>query len=120
VDKISERPHAMTNYQLQGMKVCYDSARVAAKVTVSGLPLSNVEKGNGMISRNGRRNSCLRTGANPREATPSPGHRGGDYFVIQDFLAGVFGEMLLPIGIHEAMDMTLPGLISQVTGATPG
>ena len=30
-----------------------------------------------------------------------------------DFIQSINGEIDCPIGIHEAMDMTLPGLISQ-------
>ena len=41
------------------------------------------------------------------------GHGGGDYFEILDFVNSVTGAKPCPIGIHEAMDMTLPGLMSQ-------
>ena len=43
------------------------------------------------------------------------GHGGGDYFVVRDFVRSVRGEIDCPIGIHEAMDMTLPGLVSQAS-----
>ena len=48
----------------------------------------------------------------PKEALRS-GHGGGDYFEIVDFVDSVRGKAPCPIGIHEAMDMTLPGLVSQ-------
>ena len=41
------------------------------------------------------------------------GHGGGDYMELQDFVDGAINGHELPVGIHEAMDMTLPGLISQ-------
>ncbi|MFL7810316.1 MAG: hypothetical protein AB8I80_16880, partial [Anaerolineae bacterium] len=41
------------------------------------------------------------------------GHGGGDYFEVLDFVSAIRGERPCPIGIHEAMDMTLPGLVSQ-------
>ncbi len=41
------------------------------------------------------------------------GHGGGDYFIVRDFVRSVRGEIERPIGIHESMDMTLPGLVSQ-------
>ena len=47
------------------------------------------------------------------EAAKNAGHGGGDYFEILDFARAIRGEAPTPIGIHEAMDMTLPGLISQ-------
>jgi len=41
------------------------------------------------------------------------GHGGGDFFEILDFINAIEGNRPNPIGIHEAMDMTLPGLVSQ-------
>jgi hypothetical protein len=41
------------------------------------------------------------------------GHGGGDYFEVLDFANAIRGVAQAPIGIHEAMDMTLPGLVSQ-------
>ena len=47
------------------------------------------------------------------EAAAKAGHGGGDYFEVLDFLAALQGKREPVIGIHEAMDMTLPGLVSQ-------
>ena len=41
------------------------------------------------------------------------GHGGGDYFEVKDWVDAILGIKPCPIGIHEAMDMTLPGLVSQ-------
>jgi len=41
------------------------------------------------------------------------GHGGSDFFLAADFLRAARGEVPCPIGVHEAMDMTLPGLVSQ-------
>jgi hypothetical protein len=41
------------------------------------------------------------------------GHGGGDYFEILDFVDAIEGTRPCPVGIHEALDMTLPGLCSQ-------
>lgn len=46
-------------------------------------------------------------------AASKTGHAGGDYLQMLDFVAAVRGEAPTPLGIHEAMDMTLPGLVSQ-------
>ena len=50
---------------------------------------------------------------NPPPAALRAGHGGGDYYEILDFDKLVRGQPDAPFGIHEAMDMTLPGLISQ-------
>lgn len=50
---------------------------------------------------------------NPPAEAVQAGHGGGDYFVAMDFVDAIRGRKPVPIGIHEAMDMTVPGLISQ-------
>ena len=47
------------------------------------------------------------------EAASGAGHGGSDYFVARDFARVIRGEIANPLDIHAAMDMTLPGLISQ-------
>ncbi len=49
----------------------------------------------------------------PPQAALTAGHGGGDYFEILDFVNAITGAAPCPVGIHEAMDMTLPGLVSQ-------
>ena len=48
----------------------------------------------------------------PAEALAA-GHGGGDYWEVQDFVAAIREEKEPAIGIDLAMDMTLPGLVSQ-------
>ena len=48
------------------------------------------------------------------------GHGGGDYLEVLDFVKALRGEAPPPVGIHEAMDMTLPGLLSQQSIAEGG
>jgi hypothetical protein len=48
----------------------------------------------------------------PREAIEA-GHGGGDYFEVMDFVEAVKGTRPPAIDVHQAMDMTLPGLVSQ-------
>ena len=128
-DLISDRPNAETNYQLQGTTGCYESSRRGpvdkAKIWFEELGLKPV------IERNVARNSPTwhlmdsmdidflankympKEWLNPSNEAKKAGHGGGDFFVIMDFIKSINGEIPCPIGIHEAMDMTLPGLISQ-------
>jgi predicted dehydrogenase len=46
-------------------------------------------------------------------AAREAGHGGSDYFQLLDWVDAIRGQIPCPLGIHEAMDMTLPGLISQ-------
>ncbi|MCX5662904.1 MAG: Gfo/Idh/MocA family oxidoreductase [Planctomycetota bacterium] len=43
----------------------------------------------------------------------SAGHGGSDYMQLLDFVTAIRTNGPSPIGVHEAMDMTLPGLVSQ-------
>ena len=113
VDMLSDRPHAMTNYQLQGTDGGYESAR------------SRDERGKIWLRALGRPAdqwtdlSELEAEFLPamwREASETArqaGHGGGDYFEVLDFVEAALGRRPPPVGIDEAMDMTLPGLVSQ-------
>ena len=120
VDMLSDRPHSMMNYQLQGTDACYESARAP-----------------GEVNRIWQRELCddthtwLDLGELKDEFLPdfwkqgmerarSAGHGGGDYFEILDFIDAARGVRPPTIGIHEAMDMTLPGLVSQQSIAQDG
>ena len=50
---------------------------------------------------------------NPPAEALNAGHGGGDFFEVRDFIRAMRGEIPSPIDIHAAMDMTLPGLVSQ-------
>ena len=56
----------------------------------------------------------------PTDEAQKAGHGGGDYFEVLDFVNTIVESTPCPIGIHEAMDMTLPGLISQQSIAEGG
>jgi predicted dehydrogenase/GNAT superfamily N-acetyltransferase len=119
VDMLSNRPHAMTNYQLQGTDGVYESSRGGpvdrGKIWLRALSkeirwhdvdlLMNIDA----LADNYLPETWRRP---PAEALKA-GHGGGDYFEVRDFVRAVRGEASCPIGIHEAMDMTLPGLVSQ-------
>jgi len=114
VDMVSDRPHAMTNYQLQGTDGCYESARSRLNEVnriwhrASGKPMdewTDLEK----VWTDYLPDSWVRF----QEAAAKAGHGGGDLLELIDFADAITGDRPCVIGIHEAMDMTLPGLISQ-------
>src|SRR5690606_29593488 len=47
------------------------------------------------------------------EKAKQAGHSGSDYLIMTDFINSIVNNRRFSIGIHEAMDMTIPGLISQ-------
>ncbi|MFB3892071.1 MAG: Gfo/Idh/MocA family protein [Phycisphaerae bacterium] len=119
VDMLSDRPHAMNNHHLQGTDGCYESSRGGpvdrGKIWLRALSkeikwhdlesLMNIDALAAKYLPEDWRNP-------PAEALRA-GHGGGDYFEVRDFIRAIRREAPCPVGIHEAMDMTLPGLVSQ-------
>ena len=113
VDMLSDRPHAMTNYQLQGTDGCYESARAG------GEPHRVWLRGRAKDANTWQNLDELAAEFLPEtwrqhaEIAARTGHGGGDYYEVLDFVTALRGEAPPPVGIHEALDMTLPGLVSQ-------
>ena len=124
VDMLSDRPHAMTNYQLQGTDGCYESARAPGER--DRIWLRSRSK-----AVRGRPPNWMDLEELAEEFTPDSwrvheeragksGHGGGDLLEMIDFVAALRKGVEPAIGIHEAMDMTLPGLVSQQSMAEGG
>ena len=113
VDMLSDRPHAMNAHQLQGTDGCYESPRAAGQNHRVWLR-SKCDGPNQWLDLQTLEDEFLPDfWKHADEAAHKAGHGGGDYFEILDFVDAILGRRPNPIGIHEAMDMTLPGLVSQ-------
>jgi len=117
-DLVSDRPYSL-NYQLQGTDGCYESSRGGPNEG-SRLRLRALSQAAAWIDVDAMLTAdALAKHYMPelwRKAPPGiveAGHCGGDFFVIQSFFHSIVENIPPLIGIHEAMDMTLPGLISQ-------
>jgi predicted dehydrogenase len=118
VDMISNRPHAMTNYQLQGVQGCYESAR--SDKEWNKIWLSSLNKKQEWLDLDTlcaiddfAQKYIPQQWRKLSSQIAAYGHGGGDYWVIRDFVRTIKKECKCPIDIHKALDMTLPGLISQ-------
>jgi predicted dehydrogenase len=117
VDMLSNRPHAMTNYQLQGTTGCYESARTRQfgernKIWLAGL---SPDANTWLDLADLEAEHLPALWRNPPREALAAGHGGGDYFEVMDFVASIVDDAPCPIGIHAALDMTLPGLVSQAS-----
>jgi predicted dehydrogenase/RimJ/RimL family protein N-acetyltransferase len=126
VDMLSDRPHAMTNYQLQGTEGCYESSRggpidrgrIWLRALSREIRWHDLETLLGVDDLAARYlPECWR---HPPGEAIRAGHGGGDWFEVHDWIQAVTGKAPCPVGIHEAMDMTLPGLISQQSVSQEG
>lgn len=126
LDMLSDRPHAMTNYQLQGTDGCYESSRggpgdrdkiwlrsLSANMTWTDLDaFADIsDLANKYLPEMWRKQGA---------AASRAGHGGGDYFEVLDFIDAARGLRPPTVGINEAMDITLPGLVSQQSIAEGG
>jgi predicted dehydrogenase len=114
LDMLSKRPHPYTvYYALQGTKGAYESAHRLdeghwvwveefAKAPNEWVRLEQFEEH--FLPGQWRK-------APP--AIQQIGHGGSEYFLVLDFIDAVQGRKPPAIDIHTALDMTLPGLISQ-------
>ena len=119
VDMLSNRPHAASAFALQGTDGCYESSRDvpggrgALWLRALGDKMQWHDFDAVMNSEQPIGKYLPESWRNPPAAALKAGHCGGDYFEVLDFVLAITGAKPCPIGIHEAMDMTLPGLISQ-------
>jgi len=111
VDMLSDRPHNMTQYALQGTDGSYQSAdgyQGVAKIWLrerhekpTWEPLEDLEE------------YLPEPWRNPPPEALQAGHGGGDYWEVDDFVQAVADDREPPLGIDRAMDLTLPGLLSE-------
>ena len=120
VDMLSDRPHATHNYQLQGTDGAFESARspqephrvwLRSREQTADQWLDLEEFAAELLP-----DWYLRHETVAREA----GHNGSDFYEMLHFLECVRGEAEPRVGIDVALDMTLPGLVSQQSIAADG
>lgn len=125
-DFISKRPigggaDRYQNYQLQGTKGCYESARSTLepdKVWLEDFS-SNPEAEDPWPHEEWMRLSEFENDylseewRNPPKDVREATHGGLDYFLRQDFVEHVINDKPATVGIHDAMDITLPGIMSE-------
>ncbi|HUW58461.1 MAG TPA: Gfo/Idh/MocA family oxidoreductase [Planctomycetota bacterium] len=113
VDMLSDRPHAMHNHEFQGTDGCYESPRGPGEKHRIWLRSLGDDANTWRDLVELEEEFLPDFWRTASDAAAKAGHGGGDYFEILDFVDAVQGVRPCPIGIHEAMDMTLPGLVSQ-------
>ena len=113
VDMISDRPLASTNYQLQGVDGCYESARAQGEKNRVWLRSYDPDSNSWMDLEDLAERFTPPLWQEYGQMAEGVGHGGGDMMQMMDFVAAIREGSEPPIGVHEAMDMTLPGLLSQ-------
>jgi len=128
VDMMSNRPHAMAYYSLQGTRGAYEGGRGAGVEPRIWIEETGRDPADPEGARSSRAWRSLWDYAehlpemwrNPTEAALRAGHDGGDYFVVRDFVAAVRSGDAPPIDVYRALDYTVPGLVSEQSIAQGG
>ena len=113
VDMLSNRPHNMTWYALQGTEGCYESPRGAGDTHKVWLKSRHEDPHTWHELSELEEEFLPEKWLRPSEAAQKSGHWGGDYYVVSEFIDAIVNGTKPPIDIHESMDMTVPGLVSQ-------
>ena len=114
VDMLSDRPALGQYYSLQGTKGCYEAARglgdqpkiwlAEHSDQIAWQSLSDFEE-----------QYMPEIWRNPSMEALQAGHGGGDYLEVREFVDSIVNDTKSPIDIYESLDMTVPGLVSEVS-----
>jgi predicted dehydrogenase len=115
LDMLSERPHNYAYYSLQGTDGCYEAARGLGDAPKIWLRERSPDRIEWQPLEDLAEEFLSGPLLNPPPEALEAGHWGGDFWVLFDFATAIHEDKEPPIGIHEAMDMTLPGLASQAS-----
>jgi ribosomal protein S18 acetylase RimI-like enzyme len=110
LDMLSNRPHAMTNYTLQGTAGCYESSRAAGERDRIWLARFGETRWHDIAELDEDLPGWYREGL---EAGAGSGHSGGDFFTAREFVRACRGEIAVPIPVEDAVAWTAAWLCSQ-------
>lgn len=116
LDCISERPHNLTYYTLQGTKGSYEAPRGLGdqhKIWFTSMdensdharwrPLSDFH------------HYLPDRYKNAKEEQKAAGHWGGDFFIVQDFVEAIKGTVPPAIDVYDACEWTAVALLSELS-----
>lgn len=130
LDMISNRPknRPLGQYELQGTGGCYMSGYGSDphKIWLEDVHGTDWRETSRGIRHPDREFGSLEELADeylPERYSTHPeqaGHGGGDYYEVIDFIDAIAAGRTIPIDIHDAMEMTLPGIMSRKSIANDG
>lgn len=130
VDMLSNRPHAMAYYALQGTTGCFEGAR-----GLGDRPKIWLDRfGSGSTTRENIDTDTYEwhpleeiedeflpeLWRNPPPEAIAAGHDGTDFFIVKDIIDAIRNDVDPRIDVYRALDFTMPGLMSQKSIAVGG
>jgi predicted dehydrogenase len=120
LDMLSNRPHNMTYYSLQGTKGCYEAPRGFGDAPKIWLADRNGGPNEWRSLWDFEAEFMADLWRNPSLEAQRAGHGGGDFFEVAEFIQAIRTGAPPRIELYLALDMTVPGLISQESIARGG
>jgi predicted dehydrogenase len=113
LDMLSNRPHNMVYYAIQGTRGCYEAPRGFGDEHKIWLRDRSEGKVEWRSLWDFEEEFMPEIWRKPPEEARSAGHGGGDYFVVSDFVSSILESTKPRIDVYKAMDFTVPGLVSE-------
>jgi predicted dehydrogenase len=115
LDMMSNRPHQMSFYALQGTQGCYEASRVAGQPGLIWIGENRIGEHREWKPVSDFQEHLPELWRNPPEEALRAGHGGGDYFEVRDFVEAVLTSAPPPVDIYSALEWTAAGLCSQIS-----
>ncbi len=116
LDCISERPHNLTYYSLQGTKGCYEAPRGLGddhKIWFKGMD-ADTDQAKWRPLKDFYDYLPDRY-KNATEEQKAAGHWGGDFFIVQDFVDAINKGIKPSVDVYEACEWTAVALLSELS-----
>ncbi|BBH24596.1 alpha-N-acetylgalactosaminidase [Paenibacillus baekrokdamisoli] len=121
IDCISNRPHNMSYYSLQGTKGCYEAPRGLGDQHKICLTAGQNDKDNLQWQPLKDFYHLLpERYLNATEEQRESGHWGGDYFIIQDFIDAITKNVQPSINVYDACEWTAVAFLSELSAMNGG
>ena len=116
LDCISERPHNLTYYSLQGTKGCYEAPRGLGYDHKIWFKEKSEDTDHAKWqSLKDFYDYLPERYKNATEEQKAAGHWGGDFFIVQDFIDAITNGTKPEIDVYEACEWTAVGLLSELS-----
>ncbi len=116
VDCMSNRPHCMTYYQLQGTKGAYEAPRGLGDVAKIAVATDDNPTGYTEWRPLSDFNEYLPERYKvASESEKGAGHGGGDFFIVEDFINAINTNTQPELDVYKACEWTAVGLLSELS-----
>lgn len=114
LDCLSQRPHNLSFYSLQGTKGCYEAPRCTGDSHKIYLTGSDGYADDAEFEKLDQYQSFMpERYQNATDEQKNTGHWGGDYFIVSDYIDSITKGTKPPVDVYDACEWTAVGLLSE-------